>query len=310
MSGPNGIYPVLYAFFDERGGLDRAAMRRQVEGLIGAGVHGIAVLGLGTEVNKLDLGERRTVLDWAAEDVAGRSPLAVTAAEPSVEGQVAFVKAAAEAGASWAILQPPPVRNLPEDEYVRFFAAVAERAPLPLAIQNAPEYIGIGLSNAALKALHSAQPGIGIVKAETSALGVAHLIEETEGALRVFNGRGGLELTDNLRNGCAGVIPGAECADVQARIYDLIRDGGAPQAAEADQLYRSLLPLLVFLMQSLDTFLCYGKRLAAKRLGITNVYDRAPGLQATPLGLANLDRHAAALGPLEADQITVSPSFG
>ena len=297
MSEPHGIYPVLYAFFDERGGLDRAAMRRQVEGLVGSGVHGIAVLGLGTEVNKLDLGERRTLLDWAVEDVAGRLPLAVTVAEPSVEGQVAFVAAAAAAGAAWAILQPPAVRDLPEDEYVRFFAVVADRSPLPLAIQNAPQYIGVGLSNAALKALNSTFPRVGIVKAETSALGVAQLIEDTGGALRVFNGRGGLELTDNLRAGCAGLVPGAECADVQARVYDLMRSGGAADGAEADRLYRSVLPLLVFLMQSLDTMLCYGKRLAAKRLGLENVYDRGPALRPTPMGLAALDRHAAALAP-------------
>ena len=28
---PRGIYPILYAFFDREGRLDRAAMRRQVE---------------------------------------------------------------------------------------------------------------------------------------------------------------------------------------------------------------------------------------------------------------------------------------
>ena len=121
-----GIYPVLYAFFDAGGGLDRGAMRRQVEFCVESGVHGIAVLGLGTEVNKLDLRERRLLLDWAAEDLDGRLPLAVTISEPNVAGQVAFVRAAAEAGADWAILQPPPVRNMPEAEYIRFFGAVAD----------------------------------------------------------------------------------------------------------------------------------------------------------------------------------------
>ena len=45
-----GIYPVLYAFFDESGGLDRDAMRRQVDICVESGVHGVMVLGLGTEV--------------------------------------------------------------------------------------------------------------------------------------------------------------------------------------------------------------------------------------------------------------------
>ena len=138
-----GIYPTLYAFFDEGGGLDRGAMRRQVDSCVRSGVHGIGALGLGTEVNKLDLSERRQLLDWVAEDLGGRLPLAVTVSEPNVAGQVAFLRAAAAVGADWAILQPPPVRGMPEAEYIRFFGAVADGSELPIAIQNAPQYIGI-----------------------------------------------------------------------------------------------------------------------------------------------------------------------
>ena len=51
-------------------------------------------------------------------------------------------------------------------------------------------------------------------------------------------------------------------------------------------------------MQSLDTLHCYGKRLAALRLGIAEVHDRAPGLKAEEFGLACTRRFADALGPL------------
>ena len=85
-----GIYPILYAFFDDSDRLDRVAMRRQVEACIRHGAHGIAILGLATEVGKLSLAERRQLVDWAAEDIAGRVPLAVTVAEPSVGAQVDF----------------------------------------------------------------------------------------------------------------------------------------------------------------------------------------------------------------------------
>ncbi|MBM3396839.1 MAG: dihydrodipicolinate synthase family protein, partial [Betaproteobacteria bacterium] len=48
-----GIYPMQYAFYDRTGALDEALMRRQVNACVAAGAHGIAVLGLATEVNKL-----------------------------------------------------------------------------------------------------------------------------------------------------------------------------------------------------------------------------------------------------------------
>ena len=51
----------------------------------------------------------------------------------------------------------------------------------------------------------------------------------------------------------------------------------------------------MFLMQSVDQFLCYGKRLTARRLGIAAVHDREPAQAPTAFGLACLERHAAVL---------------
>jgi 4-hydroxy-tetrahydrodipicolinate synthase len=48
-------------------------------------------------------------------------------------------------------------------------------------------------------------------------------------------------------------------------------------------------------MQSVDQFLCYGKRLTARRIGLAEVHDRAPALAPTPFGLERLARHAAVL---------------
>ena len=136
-TGFQGVYPILYAFFDDAGKLDRQAMRAQVNGCIAACAHGIAVMGLATEVGKLDVRERRQILEWVGEDVAGRVPLAVTVGEPSIDGQIEFVRAAEEAGADWSILQPPAIIGAPEAEYVRFFGKVADKAGIPLGIQNA-----------------------------------------------------------------------------------------------------------------------------------------------------------------------------
>ena len=54
-------------------------------------------------------------------------------------------------------------------------------------------------------------------------------------------------------------------------------------------------PLIVFLMQSVDQFLCYGKRLTARQIGLGAVHDRQPAQPPTAFGLACLARHAAAL---------------
>ncbi|HSA82094.1 MAG TPA: dihydrodipicolinate synthase family protein [Geminicoccaceae bacterium] len=295
-SGFRGVYPMLYAFFDSRGRLDRAAMRAQVEYCVASGAHGIAALGLGTEVKKLEPAERRLVMEWAAEDLAGRLPLAITVFGATPAEQIAFVGAAAERGAGWVILQPPQTgAPITEEQLVDFFGAVADAAPLPVAIQNAPQYIGVGLSSAGLDRLSRDHPNVRLLKAEGSAVDTRALIELTRGRMAVFQGRGGMEFPDIMRAGCVGMIPSVESCHIQVRIFELMESGRPEDEAEAECLYTALAPLILFLMQAVDQFLCYGKRLTAERLGIAAVHDRAPAQIPTPFGLACLARHARVL---------------
>lgn len=298
-SGFTGVYPMLFAFFDAAERLHRGAMKRQVDALVAGGVHGIAALGLATECNKLSVTEKRTALDWVAEDLDGRLPLSVTVSEPDVAGQIAFVKAAAAAGAGWVVLQPPPVKGAPESELLRFFGAVADASPIPVGLQIAPEYLGVGMSGATLRELGRLHPNVRILKVEAAPIDVAGLIEETEGAFDLFNGRAGLELPDCVRAGCAGMIPGAECADVLTRIFDGLRGGGAA-AASAERDYLDIASLITFSIASMDCFLLYAKRVAARRFGIAAdlALPRRPYTPASEFGLALADRHSAALGAL------------
>jgi 4-hydroxy-tetrahydrodipicolinate synthase len=123
---------------------------------------------------------------------------------------------------------------------------------------------------------------------------IRRTIEQTQGKLAVLNGRAGLELPDNFRAGCRGLIPGAEASDVLARVWAGLQ-GDEQSVARAEALYREVLPLLSFLMQSMDQILCYGKRLLARRLGMSEVLDRPPAQAPTAFGLQCLDRHAARL---------------
>lgn len=290
-----GIYPMLYAFFNAKGGLDRDATRRQVRSFVSNGANGVAVLGLATEVNKLSDAERRQLVEWVAEDLGDSLPLAVTVNAATVDAQIEFARFARSFGAAWVILQPPPDRNVPEDFFIRFFGAVADRVDLPVAIQNAPEYLGVGLTPEGVNTLNRNHPNFRILKGEGPALTIHRFIEATEGRVTVFNGRGGLELTDNLRAGCAGMIPATDTFDRQARIFELMASGSEVQA---ESLYREILPAVVFTMQSLDSLVCYGKRIAASRLQLGEVYDRTPAMMPDEFGLRCAARYARELGPL------------
>jgi 4-hydroxy-tetrahydrodipicolinate synthase len=289
---------MMYAFFSRSGVLDRAAMRMQVEAALRRGAHGIAVLGLATEVNKLAPEEKRQLVEWVLDDVAGEVPVAVTVSEPTAEQQVDFANWARAEGAGWVILQPPPERGMPEQWYADFFARVMERVPLPCAIQNAPEYLGVGLGPESIRQLKQRCDNFALLKGEGPVLTIRRVIEAVGGALAVFNGRGGLELPDNLRAGCAGMIPAIDTFDFQVRIFELMWRANAQDERAAEELYQRVLPAIVFTLQSLDTLICYGKRLAARRLGLSAVYDREPALQPTDFGETCVRRYADMLGSL------------
>jgi 2-keto-3-deoxy-L-arabinonate dehydratase len=293
---PAGIWPVLYAYFDEHNQLDRESMRIQVEQTLVAGAPGIVILGLATEVKRLSRAEREQIVHWAREDIAQRVPLAVTVTGDTTEEQTEFGNWAIAQGAQWLILQPPSIPPQPESFYFDFFASVMHglNRAAGVGIQNAPEYLGVGLSPATLAELARQCSNFRWLKGEGPATVLHATIEclrNAGSAMPVFNGRGGQELLDNLRAGCAGMIVAPDTFDQQLRIYDAFtRD-----EVEAQRLYEDVLPAIVFVMQSLDALTCYGKRIAAWRMGFDVKHDR--GIAPGGFGLECARRFAEMLGP-------------
>jgi len=292
-----GIHAVLYALFDTEERLDRAAMRRQVEVCIAAGVDGIVVLGLATEVAKLTEAERRLVIEWAAQDIAGRAPLGVTIYGNSSIEQLALLRAAEASGADWLILQPPSVGAYSASELMRQFGRLADAASRTIAIQNAPALMGRGLGAADLATLVEAHPWITHLKGEMPVVQLRAIVDSCGDSLVVLNGQAGLEMTDSLRAGCKGFVLAPDMVDHAVRIW---RHWKAGEEAAAEARYHDVLPEIVFAMRGLEHLITYGKRIFAARANLV-AHDRAPCEPVTPFGLACVERYAAMLGPFGAE---------
>ncbi len=288
-----GVHAILYAFFDAAEELDRQSMRRQVELCLEADVAGIAALGLATEVAKLSFKERCALMDCVGEGVNGRKPLGFTIYGQSVAEQVAMVREAERAGAGWLILQPPQVGTYGAEEYLSFFSRVMDKTGLPCAIQNAPQYLGRGLSDEDIGVLRRRHSNFTLIKAEATADDAARLKAMAGPDFLVFNGRGGLDMIACLDGGCDGFLLAPDLVDYGARVMRLYDEG---RREDALALHREVLPAITFIMRSLEHLVCYGKRGFALRAGL-EVFDRAPALRPESAELAEMKRLLAELAP-------------
>lgn len=289
-----GVYPILYCYFDRSGAVDHGAMRAQIEACLALNPHGLAVLGLATEIMKLSEAEKLALIDLTMKTVGAKVPVAVTIGGPQEGERLRLIAAAKAAGASWLILQPAPDAVTSEQALIDSFSTMMAAADMPVAIQHAPQFLGAALSSDGFNTLRARHPGFTLLKGEGSALDTAQLYQDTDNSFAIFAGRAGIEWPDMIRGGAAGLIPAPELLDAMLSIRARMLSG---DEAGAEALYEKTLPVISFIMQSLNSLHTYGKRALALRIGMTQVHDRAPFVAPTELGLRILKARMAFAGP-------------
>lgn len=285
-----GIHAVLFALFGEHGELDLPAMKSQIDDMIASGCAGVTLLGLATEVHKLTHDEQASLIRLSGAHIAKRVDFSVTISGATAAEQKVKAAEAQLSGADWIILQPPKDASPTPRELEDFFAEIAHSTRLPVAIQNAPAFLPHWLTDEGLSHLARRSPNVFAVKAEDSVLGLEQMIRALPDLL-VLGGRGGLEMTDALRAGCQGFVLAPDIAPAAVQIFKLWNSG---DQEAAERLYASVLPAIVFVMQSLDHLITYGKRIYGANAGHM-IHDRPPFLPITAFGISAVARYAQLL---------------
>jgi len=290
-----GIIPMTYCFFNKNNSIDMQTMRDQISLITRLGSHGIACLGLATEVNKLNLSEKKKIIELVAEVSNNRSPIIVTISGNNINEYKKLIDVAQFYNASWIVLQPLLKKNTTDNDCFKFFNKIIPYVDTNtlVGVQNAKEYIGVGLNSSDVLKLYKKFNNFRAIKGEASATLIQTEIKKYPKNLQVFNGRGGQEIIDNFLAGCSGIIPSLEGTDIFLRIYKLHQQ---KKIKEARRLYKKILPSIVFSMQSIDSLVCYGKRICAYRMGIKKIYDRNPGLIPSKFGIKLAKQFAEDLG--------------
>ena len=91
-----GIIPMTYCFFNKNNSIDMQAMRDQISLIKQLGSHGIACLGLATEVNKLNFSEKKKIIELVAGVSNDRLPIVVTISGNNINEYKKLIEVAAK----------------------------------------------------------------------------------------------------------------------------------------------------------------------------------------------------------------------
>lgn len=179
---------VTTPFTDDGSQVDEAALRRQVERLVGAGIHGLVPTGTTGEFTTLSPAEYRRVIEVYVEGAAGRVPVVAGIGSLSTEGAIELARHAERVGADAVMLVPPFYDPLSFDALKAFLSDVASAISIPIMYYNVPGATGIKLTAAEIAELGDID-GVDYLK-DTSgdAIALAELLAVRGDRIKAFNG--------------------------------------------------------------------------------------------------------------------------
>ena len=238
-----GIYQILQTPFAEDGAIDWESFAKQIDFSLAAGAHGLVLPALASEFFTLNDAERRQVVEFAGDAIAGRVPFVVGAQGLNQRIALEFAEHACENDATALMAMPPYLRKAAKADLREYYRALAQ-FDRPLIIQNAPAPIGTPLSPRELVDLLATEDNILYIKEETNPI-LQHINEiialDTGNCAGIFGGANGTYLVDELKRGACGNMPAGGMVDIQVKIYELFRAGNID---EAERISYRLLPLL------------------------------------------------------------------
>ena len=134
----HGIIPPLATPLGPDGSLDEGALARLVEFQVGAGVHGLWVLGTTARFDLLPDSTHRRVAEIVAEVAAGRLPLVVNVSDMGTDRTKARARLFDDLPYDYYAALPPWYQPMSCGEVTDYFASLADALARPIVIYNAP----------------------------------------------------------------------------------------------------------------------------------------------------------------------------
>jgi 4-hydroxy-tetrahydrodipicolinate synthase len=217
-----GVFPYLVSPIDERGRVKEAVLKRLVNDLIAAGIHGLTPLGSTGEFAYLDRDQRRRIVEVVVHTTQRRVPVVAGVAATTIADAVEQVKAYTALGVDGILAILEAYFPLSEEGVVAYFTAVARSTALPIVLYTNPQFQRSDLTLPAIERLARIE-NIGYLKDASSDSGrLLTIINAVGDRIRIFSASAHIPACVMLIGG-VGWMAGPACVvPVQSvRLYDL-----------------------------------------------------------------------------------------
>jgi len=289
-----GIFGIPATPFKDDETLDRKSLESVLHFTVESGCHGVVMPVMASEFSTLTDTERRMVIEATIRVVNHRIPVVAGVSGIGNAHSIELARYAEGAGAEAVIAMPPHGRPPSYDEVRRFYELLGAAIKIPIFIQNHNQ--GARLNAEQLAGLCRDVANVDYVKEETTyaAQVGSKLLELAPAHCRgVMGGGSGRYILMEYARGFCGNMPASHFGDPMSKLWNLLESG---KAAEAGELYRRMLPLIVFEgIYGIEAF----KAVLVKRGIIASATVRSPGRHSMdPQDMAELVRLLAEVGDL------------
>ena len=220
MKNIHGCITALITPFNEKGNLDKIALKKLIKRQIENGIHGLVPCGTTGESPTLSHNEHDKVIEITVREAKGRVPVIAGTGSNSTLEAIRLTKAAEKAGAN-ASLQVVPYYNKPTQKGLfNHFSQVALNTKLPIILYNIPGRSVVDLDTKTVVELVKKNRNIvGIKEASGSIKKVKDIIKNCPKKFIVLSGEDTLNLSI-LKQGGKGFISVTsnllpkECSDI------------------------------------------------------------------------------------------------
>jgi 4-hydroxy-tetrahydrodipicolinate synthase len=218
----NGTGVALVTPFTAQHAIDFAALGKVIEAMIAGGVEYLVTLGTTGETPALDKQEKKDIVQFTMEKVAGRVPVVVGAGGNNTAELVKELESFPLDQAA-AVLSAAPYYNKPSQEGLyQHYKAVAAASPKPVILYNVPGRTGRNMSAATTLRLANEVPNIlGIKEASGDMAQCMEILRDKPADFMVVSGDDALALPQ-IACGMEGVISVAANAFPRA-FSDMVR---------------------------------------------------------------------------------------